>query len=257
MTTLEIVLMIELVLLATIAIVLLIALLQRDRQDQRGGWNSYLSPQVTRIYDLYEPDLRGNDQTFRPGRAEWRDHPRAVNARRSATGGYPSESMTYRSPAHRSASKTDHRVHSGPAPMRQVKKTVITPGVGDHNAAFMNQAAPSERTSHDSPRWRVGFMEMSSGRRVSRDFRDHLIVGRIMNSTMNSGRLYLSMDATVSRSQFCLYVTDKGIMLENLSNVNITRKNGHPVWQPVLLEEGDILQLGRMQYMVKEIRPAA
>ena len=106
-------------------------------------------------------------------------------------------------------------------------------------------------------RWRVDFMEMSSGRQVSRDFRDELIVGRQMPAPMESGRLYLSMDATVSRAQFCLYATEDGIMIENLSNVNVTRKNGYPLWQPVLLEEGDILEMGRMRYMVKGIHPAA
>lgn len=106
-------------------------------------------------------------------------------------------------------------------------------------------------------RWRVDFMEMSSGRQVSRDFRNELVVGRQMPAPLESGRLYLSMDATVSRAQFCLFVTDEGIMIENLSKVNITRKNGYPLWQPVLLEEGDILEMGRMRYMVKGIHPAA
>jgi len=100
-------------------------------------------------------------------------------------------------------------------------------------------------------------MEMSSGRQVSRDFRNELVVGRQMPAPLESGRLYLSMDATVSRAQFCLFVTDEGIMIENLSKVNITRKNGYPLWQPVLLEEGDILEMGRMRYMVKGIHPAA
>lgn len=114
-------------------------------------------------------------------------------------------------------------------------------------------------TSNEYPhhRWRVDFMEMSSGRQVSRDFRDELIVGRQMPAPMESGRLYLSMDATVSRAQFCLFATENGIMIENLSNINVTRKNGYPLWQPVLLEEGDILEMGRMRYMVKGIHPAA
>ena len=113
------------------------------------------------------------------------------------------------------------------------------------------------RVSGRPVRWRVDFMDIRSGRRVSRDFSDRLIVGRYMPYDMESGRLYLSIDATVSRAQFCLYATGEGIMIENLSNVNITRKNGMPVWRPVRLEEGDVLQLGRTSYMVKDIRPAA
>ena len=107
------------------------------------------------------------------------------------------------------------------------------------------------------PRWRVDLVDMSSGRHVTRDFRDRLIVGRQMPEEQESGKLYLSMDATVSRLQFCLFATDEGIMIENLSRVNVTRRNGYPVWQPVRLEEGDVLELGRMRYMVKELRPSA
>ena len=77
-----------------------------------------------------------------------------------------------------------------------------------------------------------------------------------MPDEQESGKLYLSMDATVSRSQFRLFVTDAGMMIENLSRVNITRKNGYPVWQPMRLEEGDVLDLGRKRYMVREICPA-
>lgn len=98
---------------------------------------------------------------------------------------------------------------------------------------------------------------MSSGREVTRDFQNTLVVGRQMPAPLESGRLYLSMDATVSRSQFCLFIEDERVMIENLSRVNVTKKNGNPVWQPVSLEEGDILEMGRMRYMVKEIRRIA
>lgn len=115
---------------------------------------------------------------------------------------------------------------------------------------------PVNRHASGSSRWRVDFVDMSSGRHVTRDFSGGLLVGRQMPDEQESGKLYLSMDATVSRSQFRLFVTDAGMMIENLSRVNITRKNGYPVWQPMRLEEGDVLDLGRKRYMVREICPA-
>ena len=127
----------------------------------------------------------------------------------------------------------------------------------DREGTTPRAARSSTPDRRSQTRWRVDFMEMSSGRQVSRDFRNELVVGRQMPAPLESGRLYLSMDATVSRAQFCLFVTDEGIMIENLSKVNVTRKNGYPLWQPVLLEEGDILEMGRMRYMVKGIHPAA
>lgn len=106
-------------------------------------------------------------------------------------------------------------------------------------------------------RWKIDFIDMASGKEVSRDFRNSLVVGRQMPAPLESGRLYLSMDATVSRSQFCLFIENGRVMIENLSKVNITKKNGNPVWQPVCLEEGDILEMGRMRYRVKGISHAA
>lgn len=144
---------------------------------------------------------------------------------------------------------------------RRTAKTVYAPGYADlywteKTLPAGRGAVPGKATGRYS-RWRVDFMDINSGRRVSRDFSDHLIVGRYMPYNMESGRLYLSIDATVSRAQFCLYAMGEDLIIENLSNVNITRKNGMPVWRPVRLEEGDVLQLGRTSYMVKGIRPAA
>ena len=111
--------------------------------------------------------------------------------------------------------------------------------------------------THKNTRWKIDFIEMSSGRQVTRDFQNTLVVGRQMPAPLESGRLYLSMDATVSRSQFCLFIENGRVMIENLSRVNVTKKNGNPVWQPVSLEEGDILEMGRMRYLVKGISSAA
>ncbi len=142
------------------------------------------------------------------------------------------------------------------------------PNYGDRHRADRSYSAGCEKTAFrrfDSRersdgkrgRWKVNFVEMSSGRKITRDFQDALVVGRQMPGPLESGRLYLSMDATVSRSQFCLYEDHDSIMIENLSRVNITKKNGIPIWEPVRLEEGDVLELGRMRYMVKDIRRAS
>ena len=127
-----------------------------------------------------------------------------------------------------------------------------------YRTAGSSDAVNGARADSDKKtRWKIDFVEMSSGREVTRDFQNTLVVGRQMPAPLESGRLYLSMDATVSRSQFCLFIEDERLMIENLSRVNVTKKNGNPVWQPVSLEEGDILEMGRMRYMVKEIRRIA
>ena len=136
----------------------------------------------------------------------------------------------------------------------------VDPGRGNgayRTAGPSDVAEEAHAGSDKNARWKIDFVEMSSGREVTRDFQNTLVVGRQMPAPLESGRLYLSMDATVSRSQFCLFIENERVMIENLSRVNITKKNGNPVWQPVSLEEGDILEMGRMRYMVKEIRRTA
>lgn len=303
MSVLEIVLIIELVLLAAIAIVLLVALVGRDKQASDNYVCGNPDADRTCVY-AQNPNARAYRAPVNGKVLSYPVSPRTASSGmlspeepsyyvRSVRGGY-SRGVSERAESSRSAYAKDPYFQAGSygstysadtlprsasrnnaaswqgsadAVYRGGKKTIITPGLADQTVIRPSEA-PRSGKLHSKvpgsgnllskrPRWRVDFMEMSSGRHVSRDFRDHLVVGRMMNSPMESGRLYLSMDATVSRSQFCLYVTEDGVMLENLSNVNITRKNGYPVWQPVRLEEGDILQLGRMRYMVKGIRPAA
>ncbi|MCB1107521.1 MAG: type III secretion system inner membrane ring subunit SctD [Chlamydiia bacterium] len=51
-------------------------------------------------------------------------------------------------------------------------------------------------------------------------------------------------DPMVSRKHVICRLTDKGYLLENLSAINPATVNGKPVEDPVLLEEGDTVQIG-------------
>lgn len=254
MTILEIVLTIELILLAAIAIVLLVALLERDRKPS-GSYRErpFRIGMGTNAHAQEPPVNRFRNREYR-GEAAYRA------PRRQPAYGDPYEGTVYES-GNLFGAAPRRNEYPGQQPGRPVyrnqRRTLITPGLADRTVIPAPHAAGSGNLFSRVPNWRVDFVEMSSGRRVSRRFRDHLVVGRMINAPMESGKLYLSMDATVSRSQFCLYVTEEGVMIENLSNVNVTKKNGYPVWKPVRLEEGDVLQLGRMRYRVHGITPAA
>src|SRR5580693_9061981 len=51
-------------------------------------------------------------------------------------------------------------------------------------------------------------------------------------------------DPQVSRKHVICYLTPEGYILENLSSVNPATQNGKVIVEPVLLREGDILQIG-------------
>jgi pSer/pThr/pTyr-binding forkhead associated (FHA) protein len=276
MSTLEIVLTVEVALLVAIVVVLLITLIRRDRQIERGYQNDH-SPRYGYTGSSAFADNGGGYPQRRnqysapgvPGMSYKNTYPGAgsnytacpADEKTIITPHVMRQEQSYTVQPRKQAgilneqNATLQRTHTVPA----AKRTYTVPAPPRTHTVPEPQNAQGVRKSASGaqPRWRIDLVEMSSGHKVSREFRNILVAGRWMPSAIESGRLYLSVDATVSRSQFCLYAAEDGIMIENLSIVNITRKNGYPVWQPVRLEEGDILELGRMRYLVKNIRPAA
>ncbi|MDN3508626.1 MAG: FHA domain-containing protein, partial [Candidatus Neptunochlamydia sp.] len=53
-------------------------------------------------------------------------------------------------------------------------------------------------------------------------------------------------DPMVSRKHVICRLTDEGYVLENLSAVNPASINGKPIHDPVLLQEGDTVQIGNI-----------
>lgn len=61
-------------------------------------------------------------------------------------------------------------------------------------------------------------------------------------------------DSSVSREQFKLVASDRGVVLTNLSASNITKVNNNAVKADVLLKPGDIIKLGRVSLSVDLIQ---
>ncbi|MEM7174889.1 MAG: type III secretion system inner membrane ring subunit SctD [Chlamydiota bacterium] len=55
-------------------------------------------------------------------------------------------------------------------------------------------------------------------------------------------------DPMVSRKHVVCRLTDEGYLLENLSDVNPANVNGKPIDEPVLLQEGDSVQIGNVLF---------
>lgn len=64
-------------------------------------------------------------------------------------------------------------------------------------------------------------------------------------------------DPMVSRKHVICRLTPEGYVLENLSSVNPATQNGKVIVEPVLLREGDIVQIGSTFFRFTEVSPAA
>ncbi|HSX03504.1 MAG TPA: type III secretion system inner membrane ring subunit SctD [Rhabdochlamydiaceae bacterium] len=62
-------------------------------------------------------------------------------------------------------------------------------------------------------------------------------------------------DPMVSRRHVIIRLTPEGFILENLSSVNPAMQNGKIIAEPVLLREGDIIQIGNTFFRFTENRP--
>ena len=63
-------------------------------------------------------------------------------------------------------------------------------------------------------------------------------------------------DPMVSRKHVICRLTAEGYILENLSSVNPATQNGKVITEPVLLREGDILQIGSTFFRFTEQTPS-
>lgn len=96
----------------------------------------------------------------------------------------------------------------------------------------------------------VELVNVESGVRVYKIFRNRLVVGRRMDFVEPVGVMYLENEPTISRNQLRLTETNEGMIVENLSGVNVTRLNGMPLRRPAILRSGDFITAGSQSYIV-------
>ena len=96
----------------------------------------------------------------------------------------------------------------------------------------------------------VEFVNVENGFRIYKTFRNRLIVGRRMDEAEPIGVMFLESEPTISRKQLRITETSEGMVVENLSGVNITRLNGMPLGRPAILRAGDFITAGSQSYIV-------
>ncbi len=81
-----------------------------------------------------------------------------------------------------------------------------------------------------------------SGKRFA--LQDNLMIGRDESCDIHIP------DRQISRYHARLMATPDGILLEDLGSKNGTHRNGHGVFEPVLLSDGDVIQVALIQQFV-------
>lgn len=107
------------------------------------------------------------------------------------------------------------------------------------------------------PIWYLELTNVNSGLRVGKRFQRELTLGRFMGTGEQAHMLYLDENNTISKRQAKAVVYDAGVVLENLSTVNITRLNGKKLLSPDWIRYRDNLEIGDETYIVTAVSRVA
>ena len=105
--------------------------------------------------------------------------------------------------------------------------------------------------------YRLELINTENGIKIQKWFVGRLIIGRRIDQAEPAGLMYLESDPTISRNQMRLTDTSEGMIIENMSQVNITKLNGRFLDRPALLHIGDFIGTGRCQYLVADLKKTA
>ena len=83
---------------------------------------------------------------------------------------------------------------------------------------------------------------------------DSRLLGRAQETPEPSGMLYLSANATISKQQCEVLDIGSGLAVRNCSRSNITRVDGCPAAEPVLIHKGSVLRMGDTEWRVTIVR---
>lgn len=106
------------------------------------------------------------------------------------------------------------------------------------------------------PRSRTWYLEMinvESGERFRKRFHYYLMMGRSGSFAPNENFMGVGTDQTISRCQCEIAETASGIVIQNLSRVNMTLHNGEPLDQPRNFSSGDYLDIGGNRYYINRL----
>lgn len=101
--------------------------------------------------------------------------------------------------------------------------------------------------------WYLDMMNVETGRRYRKRFRYYLVMGRNGAFPPNENFIALGDEHTISRCQCEIAETAGGMVVQNLSRVNMTYHNGEALDVPRNFGSGDYLDIGGSRYYVYKL----
>lgn len=105
----------------------------------------------------------------------------------------------------------------------------------------------------DRRHWQLE-LQGADGTLRGKSFSGRVILGRAQETPEPSGMLYLSANATISKQQCEVLDIGSGLAVRNCSRSNITRVDGCPATEPVLIHKGSVLRIGDTEWRVTTVR---
>lgn len=105
--------------------------------------------------------------------------------------------------------------------------------------------------------WHIEIWNATTNRMYSKDFCGQVMIGRSTPTTEPFWQMRIGDDKTISKEQCVVYDRSGFLVVENVSQVNITLLNGYPVTMPMLLQEGCQLSMGNNICYISKIQRVA
>lgn len=104
--------------------------------------------------------------------------------------------------------------------------------------------------------WHIEIWNATLNRMYTKDFCGQIMLGRSTPTTEPFWQMRIGDDKTISKEQCVVYDRSGFLVVENVSQVNVTLLNGYPVTMPMLLQEGCQLSMGNNIFYVTKVKRA-
>ncbi|MCD8069693.1 MAG: FHA domain-containing protein [Lachnospiraceae bacterium] len=101
--------------------------------------------------------------------------------------------------------------------------------------------------------WRMELLDTTNGDRIEKNFRGSVVLGRTQTQAETPDRCYVGRKQTISRRQCLIRESGSYLVVENLSQVNMTLHNNRYLEKPYYLSRGDHLNMGGSDYVVTRL----
>lgn len=105
--------------------------------------------------------------------------------------------------------------------------------------------------------WYIELWDVATGQAYAKSFCGQIILGRDIGRGELFWQMRVGTDPTISREQCVIYDQGGFLLIENVSQTNMTRLNGCPLTMPYTLYQDYQLSMGRSTFLVSRIKRVA